>query len=103
MIIVNRSTRAVIYGDTILIPAKPVDVPESSDELKNLYPAIDKMLTDGTIEVLSEDQAAEAEKALEAQTIAELQAYADAHNIDLAGAAKKGDILAAIKKAQAGA
>lgn len=46
------------------------------------------------------DGAAEAEKSINSMKVDELKAYAEAHNIDIGGAERKADILAAIKAAE---
>ena len=58
------------------------------------------MLASGTLEILTQDEAAQEEQKLEEKTAAELRVYAEAHNIDVAGLTKKADVLAAIRAAE---
>ena len=101
MILINHSDRAVVFGGTILIPAKPCEVDGSSAELKKLYPSLKEKFEAGTIQVASEEEAAEAETNLADQTIEQLKAYAAEKGIDITGLTKKDDIVAAIEKAGA--
>lgn len=101
MKIVNKSSRAVIYDSTMLVPMIPCEVSESSEELKKLYPDLKQMFDNDTIEILSEEQAQAAIKALNEQTVEQLKAYAAEQNINIAGLIKKDDIVAAIEAAKA--
>ncbi len=101
MKIVNKSSRAVIYGSTMLVPMIPCEVSESSEELKKIYPDLKQMFGNGTIEILSEEQAQAAIKVLNEQTVEQLKAYAAEQNINIAGLVKKDDIIAAIEAAKA--
>lgn len=101
MILINHSDRAVIFDGTILIPAKPCKVDGTSADLKKLYPSLKEKFTVGTIEVLSEEEAAAAETTLTDQTVEQLKAYAADKGIDITGLTKKDDIVAALEKAGA--
>ncbi|MBB6670273.1 hypothetical protein [Cohnella nanjingensis] len=54
----------------------------------------------GHLDVIDDEDKPAAEKPLEKQSVAELKAYAELHNIDLGDADKKPAILAAILAAQ---
>lgn len=99
--LINMTQHAIVYGSILLIPAKPVKVPETVKELKEKYPALAKALDNGTLKAVTNAQAKEAEADLAKKTIEELTAYAASQGISLNGATKKDDILAAIQKAKA--
>lgn len=99
-ILLNTTQHAMVYGSILLIPAKPVEVKETEDELKTLYPALKKAMNNGVLKVITKAEAKRAEKDLNTQTIEELKAYATSHDIDLTGVTKKDDILAVISKAK---
>lgn len=101
MKIVNKSSRAVIYDSTMLVPMIPCEVRESSEDLKKLYPDLKAMFDNDTLEILSEEQAQAAITELNKQTVEQLKAYAAEQNIDITGLAKKDEIIAAIEAAKA--
>lgn len=101
MILLNKTSRAVLFGGNLLIPLKPTTVDGKLSDVKKTYPGIATMLDSGDIETLTKAAAAEAEKDLAAKTIEELQAYAKEQGIGLVGTAStKEDILAAIEAAK---
>ena len=92
-----RNDGSMIYclGDTNLIPGAPVkEVPASYLD----HPEVKAAVKKGHLKVL-EGGKTEDPKALEDMTVAELKAYAAEMEIELGGATKKDDILAAIQKA----
>ena len=100
MIVINRTARVVVFGDGArLVPETPAEIHMSEDQM-NAYPAIAAMLASGALEILTQDEAEQEEQKLEEKTAADLRAYAEAHNIDVAGLTKKADVLAAIRAAE---
>ncbi|WP_302485744.1 Rho termination factor N-terminal domain-containing protein [uncultured Megasphaera sp.] len=100
MILLNKTSHAVLFGGTLLIPLKPTTIDGKLSDVKKMYPGITAMLNSGDIETLTKAAAAEAEKDLAAKTIEELQAYAKEQGIDLGNASTKEDIMAAIEAAK---
>ena len=89
MIVINRTARVVVFGDGVrLVPETPAEIHMSEDQM-NAYPAIAAMLASGALEILTQDEAEQEEQKLEEKTAADLRAYAEAHNIDVAGLTKK--------------
>ena len=101
MILLNKSSRAVIYGSTMLVPAIPCEVQESSEDLKKLYPGLKQMFDDKSLVIVNEKQADEATQTLNKQTIEQLKSYASEQNIDITGLTKKDEIIATIEAAKA--
>jgi hypothetical protein len=100
MILLNKTSRAVLFGGNLLIPLKPTTVEGKVSDVKKTYPGIAAMLDNGEIETLTKAAAAEAEKDLAAKTIEELQSYAQEKGIEVGNASTKEAILAAIEAAK---
>lgn len=94
----NNQPRVWCLGDTDLIPGKKADVDKTYLKHPDVADAVDK----GYLTVIDggADEAAETVD-IDNMTVDQLKAYAAEQKVDLGAAAKKEDILAAIKAAQA--
>ena len=100
MIILNKSAKAIIFGHIMLVPETPKDIDMTRDELVGTYPALNEMLDDGTLAIISHEQAEAAVDTLNAKTVEQLKAYAAEHGIDIGTVTKKSDIIAVIEAAR---
>lgn len=95
---VNNQARVWCLGDTDLIPGKKADV----DKTYLKHPDVADAIKKGHLTVV-DGGADEGEETvdIDSMTVDQLKAYAVEQKIDLGAAAKKEEILAAIKAAQA--
>ncbi len=95
------NTGSMIYclGDTNLIPGAPA---EEVDKSYMDHPEVKAAIEKGHLTVIEGGDAESEPKSLVDMTVAELKAYAADKGIDLGGATKKEEVLAAIQKAEAG-
>lgn len=98
MKLLNNTARAIVFGGTLLVPATPCDADYKQADLKKEYPAIGTLIDNGSISVLSADEAAQATEDLNAKTLDQLKAIAAEKKIDISKLTKKEDIVAALEK-----
>ena len=98
MKIVNKTKAIVAFGNTLLVPAKPIEI-ANFDEVVAKYPLVAELVRSGDIEKVSEEKAAEMTEELEKQTVAGLREYAKNRGINIEGLSKKADIVNAIMNA----
>lgn len=94
-ILINRTQRAIFFGQTMLVPARPTEVGNLT-AIRKAYPAIVDAISAGDIEKLTTKEAVAAINDLENKTVEEIQAYAKEHGIDLTGKETKEDMLDAV-------
>lgn len=94
MKVINQLPKVVSAGRVRFIPATPVEC--DIDAIKKLYPAIDSMLKNGELKIVSEEEAQKSLEDLEEKTVAMLRKIAVKKGIDVKGM-KKADIIKALR------
>lgn len=94
MKVINQLPKVVSAGRVRFIPATPVEC--DIDAIKKLYPAIDSMLKNGELKIVSEEEAQKSLEDLEEKTVAMLRKIAVKKGIDVKGL-KKADIIKALR------
>lgn len=94
MKVINQLPKVVSAGRVRFIPATPVEC--DIDAIKKLYPAIDSMLKNGELKIVSEEEAQKSLEDLEEKTVAMLKKIAVKKGIDVKGL-KKADIIKALR------
>lgn len=94
MKVINQLPKVVSAGRVRFIPATPVEC--DIDTIKKLYPAIDSMLKNGELKIVSEEEAQKSLEDLEEKTVAMLRKIAVKKGIDVKGM-KKADIIKALR------
>lgn len=94
MKVINQLPKVVSAGRVRFIPATPVEC--DIDAIKKLYPAIDSMLKNGELKIVSEEEAQKSLEDLEEKTVAMLKKIAVKKGIDVKGM-KKADIIKALR------
>lgn len=93
MKVINQLPKVVSAGRVRFVPATPVEC--DIDAIKKLYPAIDSMLKNGELKIVSEEEAQKSLEDLEEKTVAMLRKIAVKKGIDVKGL-KKADIIKAL-------
>ncbi len=94
MKVINQLPKVVSAGRVRFIPATPVEC--DIDAIKKLYPAIDSMLKNGELKIVSEEEAQKSLEDLEEKTVVMLKKIAVKKGIDVKGM-KKADIIKALR------
>lgn len=94
MKVINQLPKVVSAGRVRFVPATPVEC--DIDAIKKLYPAIDSMLKNGELKIVSEEEAKKSLEDLEEKTVAMLKKIAVKKGIDVKGM-KKADIIKALR------
>lgn len=94
MKVINQLPKVVSAGRVRFVPATPVEC--DIDAIKKLYPAIDSMLKNGELKIVSEEEAKKSLEDLEEKTVAMLKKIAVKKGIDVKGL-KKADIIKALR------
>ncbi len=94
MKVINQLPKVVSAGRVRFIPATPVEC--DIDAIKKLYPAIDSMLKNGELKIVSEEEAKKSLEDLEEKTVVMLKKIAVKKGIDVKGM-KKADIIKALR------
>ena len=95
MKVLNTLPKVISAGRVRFLPVTPVEC--DIDAIRELYPAIDTMLKNGELKIVSEEEAKKAEAELEAKTVAMLRKIAGKKGIDVKGL-KKAEIIKALKE-----
>lgn len=94
MKVLNQLPKVVSAGRVRFIPATPVEC--DIDAIRKLYPAIDTMLNNGELKIVSEEEAKKSLDELEEKTVAMLRKIAVKKGIDVKGL-KKADLIKALR------
>lgn len=94
MKVINQLPKVVSAGRVRFVPATPVEC--DIDAIKKLYPAIDSMLKNGELKIVSEEEAKKSLEDLEEKTVVMLKKIAVKKGIDVKGL-KKADIIKALR------
>lgn len=97
----NNTIRVISVANNVLIPGVEAELKLRQKDLE-LYPSIQAMIKKGDLiveglEVEAVDLADKENLDFDDMTVAELKAYAHAHQIDLGDAIKKAEIIAVLK------
>lgn len=94
MKVLNNLPKVISAGRVRFIPATPVEC--DIDAIRKLYPAIDTMLNNGELKIVSEEEAKKSLDELEEKTVAMLRKIAVKKGIDVKGL-KKADLIKALR------
>lgn len=96
MVLLNKTAHAIIFGSTVIVPAKPLKVDFAKADLEKV--GLSKYIDSGDVEIITQAEAKKIEKKFEEQSAAELRAYAKEHDIKIPFGSSKAEIIAAIKE-----
>ena len=94
MKVLKQLPKVVSAGRVRFNPATPVEC--DIDAIRKLYPAIDTMLNNGELKIVSEEEAKKSLDELEEKTVAMLRKIAVKKGIDVKGL-KKADLIKALR------